>query len=70
MRGKYSIIAPEAGIPLSELKTITTGTISKKGLTVYDGIKNAYGLDNKADAYTNRMSDSFRLSDAYAEELK
>ena len=52
------------------LKTITTGAFSKKGLTVYDGIKNAYGLDNKADSYTNRMSDSFRLSDAYAEELK
>uniref|UniRef100_I5ATM2 Uncharacterized protein n=1 Tax=Eubacterium cellulosolvens (strain ATCC 43171 / JCM 9499 / 6) TaxID=633697 RepID=I5ATM2_EUBC6 len=45
-----SIIAPEAGVPLSALKTITTGTFSKKGLTVYDGIKNAYGLDNKADA--------------------
>ena len=55
MRGKYSIIAPEAGIPLSELKTITTGTFSKKGLTVYDGIKNGYGLDNKADATVGHM---------------
>ena len=55
MRGKYSIIAPEAGIPLSALKTITTGTFSKKGLTVYDGIKNAYGLDNKADATVGYM---------------